>query len=585
MIETACPLDCYDACSILYDTNSHRPLKANTNHPISNGALCPLLNRYILEAPRLTYPTVDGVRVSMEEALDAVSQRLNSDTLLWRGSGNLGVISSITNLLIEKLDGTIANGSLCDGAGQAGISEGRGYNRQLPLEQIAKADVVVVWGRNITTTNSHILPYIEGKKLIVIDPISTSIAKRADMHIQIRPRSDMLLAIMMARFVIMQSHEDREWLDKHAPDYDEFYEFTQGFRIQKSLKEIDITGTMLSELVDILVGNKVVFLLGVGLQKYSIGHYTFWAIDSLASTLGLFGRDGCGVSYLGESRQGFDDPFEVSTSDTSIVDTDFSDFDSVLIQGGNPVGSMPNSNRVIRELKETKNIIYFGLYANETSDLSDIVIPAQSFLEKDDFRLSYGHHYAMDMNRATKSEYGISEYEFTKKLYDRLGFDGLKSLDEYLSKWRDQLQTLDGHSISPNYAQRPYEDGFGSSGDDDFIFIDEFYDNFEESYSTKHGEYWLLSPKSNSSLNTQFERGTKAYIPPTENLNNSDKILVKSSYGECQLVAQIDTNLRADCISIPSGTIGLNFLTPDIISQEGNSACFQEIKITIEKVD
>ena len=299
MIETACPLDCYDACAVVYDPQSTKPLKANTKHPTSNGALCPLLNRYIIEAPRITEPTIDGKAVSMDEVLDTVASDMKEDTtLLWRGSGHLGVMQDITNLLMKQIGGTTTRGSLCDGAGQAGILEGRGYNIQLPLEQIAQADVVVVWGRNLTTTNSHILPYIDGKQLIVIDPMNTPIAQKADMHIQLRPRSDMLLAIMMARFVIMQSLEDIEWLDKYGSEYDDFYEFTQGFRIQKSLREIDITGTELSKLVDMLIGRKVVFLLGVGIQKYSIGHYVFWAIDSLAATLGLFGRDGCGVSYL-----------------------------------------------------------------------------------------------------------------------------------------------------------------------------------------------------------------------------------------------------------------------------------------------
>ena len=87
----------------------------------------------------------------------------------------MGVMQEVTNLLFKELNATIANGSLCDGAGEAGIMEGRGINRVLTPEHIDKAEVVIVWGRNIDTTNSHLLPYLEGKKLVVIDPIQTAI--------------------------------------------------------------------------------------------------------------------------------------------------------------------------------------------------------------------------------------------------------------------------------------------------------------------------------------------------------------------------------------------------------------------------
>ena len=586
MIETACPLDCYDACAVVHDPQSTKPLKANTKHPTSNGALCPLLNRYIIEAPRITEPIIDGKTVSMDEVLDTVASAMKEDTtLLWRGSGHLGVMQDITNLLMKQIGGTTTRGSLCDGAGQAGILEGRGYNIQLPPEQIAQADVVVVWGRNLTTTNSHMLPYIDGKQLIVIDPMNTPIAQKADMHIQLRPRSDMLLAIMMARFVIMQSLEDIEWLDKYGSEYDDFYEFTQGFRIQKSLREIDITGTELSKLVDMLIGRKVVFLLGVGIQKYSIGHYVFWAIDSLAATLGLFGRDGCGVSYLGESTQGFDSPFKISTPTVPIVDTPFDRFDTVLVQGGNPAASMPNSTKVVESLQKVKSLIYFGLYHNETSKLAKIVIPAQNFLEKNDLRLCYGHQYATKMNKAIEAEYGISEYQLTKELLIRLGEQEIALESEYLSIWQEQLTDRDTHPTIPDYSPIPYSEGFGKNSGEEFVFIDEFYDKFEEPYSTAENQYWLLSPKSTKSLNTQFQRGDRVYIPSIDNIKNGDRLSISSEYGAITLIAEIDSSLRTDCICIPSGTIGLNHIIPDIISQEGDSACYQEVKVEISKVE
>ena len=585
MIKTACPLDCYDACAITCDPDNPTKLKATTSHPTSNGALCAILNKHMFETPRIQKPRVNGVEVSMDDALDATAKALQEENpLLWRGSGHLGLMQGVTDLLIDKLKGSTTYGSLCDGAGQAGIKEGRGYNRQLPPEQIAKADVVVVWGRNLTVTNSHIMPFIKGKKIIVIDPVATPIAKKADLHIQLRPRSDFHLAIMLSRLIFMDGAEDEAWLDEHASEYEDFYEFTQDFRMIPALEQIGIGYDDMISLVEHLVGNKVVFLLGAGPQKYSTGHYVFWAIDSLAATLGLFGKEGCGVSYLGESRQGFENPFAIESQKVSIVTTAFHKHNTVLVQGGNPAGSMPDSTSVVESLQKVSNLIYFGLYENETSTLANIIIPAKTFLEKDDIRTSYGHHYIEDMNRAIDSSIGISEYEFTREIFARLGLKDLKSQEEYLDIWKSQYSSANDYAVLPDYHETPYEDGFGEHSKDEFVFIDDYDDDFENPHSTQPDEYWLLSPKPANSLNTQFGRGDTVSLPSSLGFATGDKVKVISEHGEHEFVVKNSDDLRDDCIVIVAGSVGLNLLTPPLASVEGEGACYQEVKVRVENL-
>jgi len=583
MIRTACPLDCYDACAITCDPSYPTRLVATPTHPTSNGALCALLNKHMHETPRIEKPRINGVEVSMEEALDAAAKALSKSPLLqWRGSGNLGVMQSVTNLLIEKLGGTRTFGSLCDGAGEAGILAGRGYNRQLPPEQIAKAEVVVVWGRNLTVTNSHIMPYIEGKKLIVIDPVKTSIAKKATMHFQLQPRSDFLLAIMLARFVTMENSENEQWLEQWTEDFEDFYEFTQGFRIVPALKQIGTDIGEIGELLTYLIGHRVVFLVGAGVQKYTNGHAVFHAIDSLAATLGLFGREGCGVSYLGSTTQGFENPFQVDTDEVSIVTTPFEKFKTVLVRGGNPAGSMPDTNRVVTSLKQVENLIYFGLYENETSYLADIIIPAKTFLEKEDIRLSYGHHYIEEMHKVLDSDIGISEYDFVAAMFERLGLEGLQSEQAYLDIWKRQFATANDYAVLPDYEEIPYIQGFGEESDEKFVLIDDYEDDFD--VEEEEGEYWLLSPKSAKSLNTQFVRSERILLPPNAGFKEGERVQVISTYGEQQFEAKISHDLREDCVVIYSGSIGLNKLTPPYPSQEGEGACYQEIKVIVKKV-
>jgi len=593
-IKTTCGLDCPDACGIITTDSG---IQADREHPTSNGALCALLNKYMLEEPRIKTAKVKGEEVSLDEAINATKEALETHSkLLWRGSGNFGVMQEITNLLWEKIEGTTTKGTLCDGSGDAGIIEGRGVNRILPPEQIAKAEVVVVWGKNITVTASHLMPYLEGKKLIVIDPVKTAIAKKADIFFQIAPRTDFLTAIMLARFAVMGSYQDDEFLEKYAPDYDEFYDFTQEFRINPILKYIGTNLQEMGHILEMIDGKKTVFLIGNGVQKYSTGGQVLQAIDSLAVTLGKFGKEGCGVGFLGNSKLDFKNPFSVKTTKVEKVNTAFGDFGTVLIQGGNPVASMPNSSMVIEELKKTNTIIYYGLYENETSAMADIVIPAKNFFEKEDIRLSYAHHNVGVMKKTTECDYGISEYDFTNTLLQKFGFDALESEEHYLKLWLDQCEKNGDYYTHPAYQEVPYADGFGEDGEEEFIFPDEFDDDFIKTKQFTRArkkskkeviieDYWLLTPKANKALNTQFQRDEHVTLHPDLGFEENETIKVFSTWGEQTFKVKNCEEMRNDSVIITANARGVNFLTPSTLSQEGNSACYQEVKVKLEKVD
>ena len=594
MIQTACPLDCFDACSVVCDSNHPQKLVGGHNIPYTNGTLCAHLYKHLHETDRIEKPRVRGKEVSMEEALDAVAKALEEKPwLLWRGSGNLGVMQRVTNLLAKSCDGVLTRGSLCDGAGDAGIVASRGVNRLLPPEQIAKSEVVVVWGRNTTITNSHIMPYLKDKEIVVIDPLVTPIAKKAKLHLQIRPRGDFYLAIILARFLMMEDAHDKEWLERNASEYEEFYEFTRTFRIKAILEHIELSLNDIGDLLLMLQKRRVVFLVGAGVQRHEIGDSTLRAIDALAALLGLFGKEGCGVSFLANSQLELENPFNVTTKTEPIATTPFSKYKSVLVQGGNPAESMPCSLRVKEELEGVDNLIYFGLYENETSRLADIVIPAKNFLEKEDIRLSYGHQYMQKMNRVYNSNIGISEYDFTQEMLKRLHKEPIEDEQYYLNYIFSQAQKEGENYLAPSYQELPYSGGFGEGGDDEFEFLDDFYDDFENIKALRSfrrkvkksiTEYWLLTPKTAKTINTQFnELDPVVYIPRGVGIVDGERVRVKSLWGELLCKSQVDEKLREDTVVIYMGTKGVNILTPPISSTEGDTACYGDVKVELLK--
>jgi anaerobic selenocysteine-containing dehydrogenase len=531
-------------------------LKGDAAHPTTKGYLCPNLNHYLSE-PRIVKPRFKGQEIEMEEALEILSTMLQEardlDRLYFKGQGNFGRLQDATAHFFANYGATFTKGSLCDGAGEAGVIAGRGESLSLPYEQIEKSRVVVVWGRNISVTNSHFMDLIKDKLLIVIDPVKTELAKKAAIHLQIKPREDFALAILLARFVYIEQEEDYDFIEKFTSDYDYFVEFIRAFPI-KTLT--DQTGLELQDALTalmLMLNEPVSILVGVGVQKYAHGASVLRAIDALAAMMGLFGKEGCGVSYLGNSSLGFKSYFAKGKKAVPMATVDFAKYDLVFIQGSNPANQLPRTQRVIDGLNKCKFSVYFGLYENETSKMCDLVIPAKNFLEKEDVRFSYGTDFVGRMPKLTESEIGISEVDLTNYLCEVFGFEKLPDekvmIEEIVG---NNIFEKDGYLRNKEYVEIPYSNGFYTD-DEKFQFMDELDDTPCEAEG-----FYLITCKQRHSLNSQFKRDKHIYLPPVCDYKDGDLVRAVSPYGEAEFVVKVDPDLRDDCVMIYSGTPGVN---------------------------
>lgn len=572
---TACPLDCYDACRIVIDDKGK--IKGDKAHPVTRGYLCPNLNHFY-EQPRLIQPRWKGQEISLDEAIEILVKSLREtkpdQTLYFRGSGNVGVMQRACEHFFASYGAVGTSGSLCDGAGEAGVLSGRGKNEILTPAMIAESEVVIVWGRNLHATHSHVLPFLENKIIIVIDPVQTALAQKADLHIQIKPHGDLQLALLLSRFAMIEGLQDEAFLEEHASGYNDFYELTQSVRIKATLEAIDVTLGEIGTVLELIRGRKTAILVGVGVQKYRHGADVLRAIDGFGAIMGLFGKPGCGVSYLGNSLQGIELPFKTLSKRISKPTVDFSKYNCVFIQGSNPLAQMPDSNRVRRSFENAKIRVYFGLYENETSHAADLVIPAKTFLEKSDFRSSYGDYTFQEMHRMCESDVGISEYDLTKRLCDAFG---IMFEDEayYLDHFRRQIEFKEGVGYRYCTADIPYEEGFPEG---EFAFLDEI----DLGVDTTEG-FYLITAKNPNGLNSQFKRSSGVFIHPEAGFEEDEIVNLVSPSGAVEMVVQHDTRLRRDCVLIYSGTPDVNVLTPSLLSYEGESAVYQENKIKVTK--
>ena len=574
---TTCPLDCYDACRIVIDMNGK--LKGDINHPITQGYLCPHINHFD-EFQRIMEPRFEGKAITMDEALQrlfSVLQKTNSEkTLFYRGSGNIALMQRSMDHFFTGIGAIGTRGSLCDGAGEAGIIVGRGINYALSSDMINDADVVLVWGRNPHVTHSHVLGSLKNKSIIVIDPVQTQLAKTADIHIQIKPNCDMQLALLLSRFVLIEGSQDEVFLEEYASEYQNFYELIQTLAIKETLENIDVTLAQMMLVLELIRDKKAVILVGAGIQKYRNGSQVMRAIDGFGALLGLFGKPGCGVGFLGSSTQGLELPFNKFQKTVPIPTIDFSKFETVFVQGGNPLSQMPDSAKVIKEFMASGTKIYFGLYENETSAACDLILPAKTFLEKEDVRSSYGDFSLQKMSKLRESEIGISEYDLAYELCNHFNLT-IPSQQECLDIIYDQMVSKNGVDYRKNMPDIPYQNGFETENGK-FKFIEEIILGLNDDE-----DLFLLTPKFAKSLNSQFHRSSGIHLHPTCGFEEGEMVRITSRTGSIEFLVSYNERLRSDCAIIYAGTPGLNNLTPSLLSYEGESAIYQENKIKVEK--
>lgn len=559
----ACPMDCYDACQAqIIDEN----IKGSKENLVTNGKLCVNFAN-LLNAKNLQTSFYENKEISLDESLNILVEKLKSTspakTLFYKGSGNIGVMQNSTKNFFTQYGSNLTRGSLCDGGGNIGIEEGRGVVINPPIQNLLDAEIVLVWGRNLTITSSHMYNLIKDKTFVTIDPVKTEIAKRSKIHMQINPKTDYELALLLTRFAYMQDLEDKEFIEECGNGADWFFDISRNRPVVSYEATTGIPLSLVNEFFDLIENKKVAILVGLGVQKYFEGAQIMRCIDSFAAFMGYHKKEAGGVWYLSNSATGYENQFEVKGTNkkVSIPKVDFASYDLVFIQGANPVVSAPNTKKVIDGLKNSF-VVYFGTTYNETCQYADLIIPATSFLSKKDVRLSYGHEFKSISNFVQeKSQISISEYDMTNFLLNQFGFKKLKDEDEIISYYENHKPKLEDFET--------------------FNFIEEL--DIEPLYKEKTNEnFYFITAKNKNSLNSQFANDDFVYLNSKTDFKNNEVVTISSKYGKAEFIVKIDDDVKEDCAFFYSGNKKVNYLTQADEDESSFSAMYQEILVEIE---
>jgi assimilatory nitrate reductase catalytic subunit len=242
-VKTTCGY-CSVGCGMLIGVKGGKAVAArgNPDHSVNRGKLCPkgLSEHHILDAPgRATQPLLrkDGKLepVSWDEALETMIERIGIIQKK-HGFGALGVVGT-GQLLTEEFytlgklvqlgfrtpnhDG---NTTLCMASAVSGYklsfgSDGPPGN----YTDLETADVVLLIGANIADNHPILCNRLERNKnrtLIVVDPRVTKTAMMADIHLPVKPRSDIALINGIAHILIRDGLIDRDYIAQHTSGFE-----------------------------------------------------------------------------------------------------------------------------------------------------------------------------------------------------------------------------------------------------------------------------------------------------------------------------------------------------------------------------
>lgn len=409
----------------------------------SGGRLCVKglnAHQHALHSERLLQPLIrkEGklVPAPWEEVLQAIAERFAEGAAAY-GPDSIGVYGggSLTNETAYLL-GKFArlgigtryidyNGRFCMSAAASAGSKTFGIDRGLTcrLADIPLARCIILAGTNIAECQPTLMPYFneakeKGAFIIVIDPRVTATAKMADLHLQIRPGTDMMLADAMLKIMLDEGWIDEKFIQERTNGYEELRSRMQTVDLAETARLCGIEEELIRKAASAYGQAETgIIFTARGVEQQTDGHLAVRAFLNLVLASGKIGREGCGygaVTGQGNGQGGREhgqkadqlpgyrsieneadrayvasvwgvNPEDIPGKGVSAYEMmelmHQGEIRTLFLMGSNPIVSNPNVNLVKEALEKLDFLVVADMLLSETARLADIVLPVTSYLE------------------------------------------------------------------------------------------------------------------------------------------------------------------------------------------------------------
>ena len=442
---SACPHDCPSTCALdveILDERTIGRVRGAKDNSYTAGVICAKVARYaerVHHPDRLKQPLVragakgDGQwkQASWEAALDLVAERFlkaeqdHGSESVWPYyyAGTMGLVQrdSINRLRFAKRYSNQFD-SFCTNMAWTGYFAGTGSLTGPDPREMAKADVVVIWGTNAAATQVNVMTHAvrarkeRGAKIVVIDVYANATVRQADMGIVLKPGTDGAFACAVMHVLFRDGLADWDYLERYTDDPKGLEKHLQTRTPEWAAA---ITGLSVEEIEAFahLVGKtkRTYFRLGYGFTRQRNGAVNMHAAASIACVTGAFLHEGggafhsnsgifkmdkreiegramqdVGIRFLDQSKIG-----RILTGDRQAL-YGGPPVMAMLIQNTNPMNVTPEQ-RLVRKgfAREDLFVAVHEQFMTDTAKMADVVLPATTFLEHDDIYRGGGQQHVV----------------------------------------------------------------------------------------------------------------------------------------------------------------------------------------------
>lgn len=434
-ILTTCPRDCYDTCGIAVNKKDGVivQVRGDPNHDVSRGKLCKKCSiaynhEWLSPKARLTQPLKRvGAKgagkfapVSWDEACTEIAAKLNSivstdgpQTII--NAHYTGTISLLAfmfpNRFFNKLGATEVNpDTICNMAGHVALNYVYGTSLNGFDPRMAdSAACIVVWGSNPAVSGPHVNQHWLGEtkaKVLVIDPIRTATTEAADIHLQLFPGSDAALAYAMLHVIQRAGLIDDDFVKRYTLGWDEIEPVLSACTPAWGEAMTGVPAVLIEEAAVLYAKGPSLLWMGQALQRQPNGGNIMRACALLPALTGNLAKPGAGFLYLNWDlpQRHIDDTYlaaphlcsnivpKISHMDLAANLEDATKSRALFAWNINIAASNPDQTRLRKALlREDLFTVAIDLFATDTTDYADYILPAASFLEFDDLIAGYFH--------------------------------------------------------------------------------------------------------------------------------------------------------------------------------------------------
>jgi anaerobic selenocysteine-containing dehydrogenase len=660
---SACPLDCPDGCSLDVTIRDGRVASVDGNHanPLTDGFICGKVRHFpehMYGPDRVMFPLVrsgpkgSGAfrRANWDEALELVANRLAAVRDEYGGEailpycygGSNGWLSqdALDARFFYRLGASRLARTMCAMPTSTALLGLYGKMPGVALEDYPLARVIVLWGVNPAVTGIHLVPLIRqaqanGAKLVVVDPRRTPLARQADLHLAVRPGTDVVVALAVVRWLFEAGRADLDFLQTHARNWEKLRERSAPWTFARTAEVAGISAADIAEFAELYAAARpAVIRCGWGLERNRNGGSAAAAVLALPAVAGKFGVPGGGFT-MSQSVA-----WDVSTAagaaatppQTRVVNMNLlgqalaGDYQppikALFVYNCNPLATAPEQNKIRAGLeREDLFTVVHEQVLTDTARYADVVLPATTFLEHTELRRGYGTMLAQlapevvpPVGEARSNHWLFGE------LCQRMGLG--QAGDPHTPE--QVVQTIVGTSasarqISESLAStgratapcgpRPvqFADVFPTLTDRKADLLPENLDCAAPGglYTYRplepHDEFplALISPSTSKAISSSLYQLVRETVPvelypadaTARGIADGERVRVFNRSGEVRCLAKLNSELRAGVAVLPKGlwsrhTLNgqtANALAPDTLTDLGGGACFNDTRVQIER--